>query len=592
MRNWLTLFEDTTQLPALPPVGQTPFWIKPLTPLTKKLVDGGDWSWTNGGCFAFAEAFHEVFGGEPWGICSEFEEEGDFDYPVEHAMVKVGNQFFDFNGVVDFEEYAQRLAASTGRKIRLKAASEAGVFWFEDEYLDDEDMVFLRKVLSGQTPLKEEVIEEGTNVSEMDIKARKIAKKTMRDLANGIWEKAYKKWELANPDFDNSESEAPHHAYDELVRIVRDDPETYTILAADALHESLTQLVRDQVLVKFGPQIHLKNGTIINNTSPAAFFKIREFSSDEMKDKSGGYFRAGMYPSIVTFANASDVTTMIDKYISEAAHGEMYDREDTLPIIMRTFIHEYAHLEQWLLGAAATSNDAGYIKVKGGKHGNRRSPEKGNAERLRYYGSHLEIDSFASDTASEIIQNMKEGRYNHEVSDYDIKTVLTDIAAGYGGSSSRSMERYSELKYSTFQGEFEEIGLDPSEMQKAYQRFLKSVYQKLWQYSKEKIGKSAVNLNHEMIWKDWAEDGLVKCTAKIAEQIGSYMAFTAMEWENPDDLFQYMPEEFSKANRFIEHYFFGDEMDWEKSKTLSDKFKAIVRSYFDRYQRIHGRKAA
>lgn len=41
-------------------------WQKTLSPLLSELQreHGRSWSWTKGGCFAFADAFRNVFGGE------------------------------------------------------------------------------------------------------------------------------------------------------------------------------------------------------------------------------------------------------------------------------------------------------------------------------------------------------------------------------------------------------------------------------------------------------------------------------------------------------------------------------------------------
>lgn len=136
---------------ALPNPGETPYWVAGLASLTKQLQrTGGFWkSWTQGGCFAFAEALHEVFGGELWGVCSRDGGDDDYDYPVEHAMLKVGDRFYDYTGVVDVPAYMERLAQERKREMFLKPASDPEVFWFEDEFMDDEQMATLRRVLRG-----------------------------------------------------------------------------------------------------------------------------------------------------------------------------------------------------------------------------------------------------------------------------------------------------------------------------------------------------------------------------------------------------------------------------------------------------------
>lgn len=146
MRQFINIVENANN--SLPMAGQVPFWVGPLKPLTKRIKGnwGNRWTWTEGGCFAFAEIFHEVYGGEFWGVCSD--PDGEDDYAVEHAMVKVNGLFYDFTGVVDVEKYMKKLSKENGRELKLLPRHEA--FWFEDEYLDDDDLEYLRDVLTGK----------------------------------------------------------------------------------------------------------------------------------------------------------------------------------------------------------------------------------------------------------------------------------------------------------------------------------------------------------------------------------------------------------------------------------------------------------
>lgn len=154
MRNYINIIESGEGLPA-PNV--KPFWITSLMPLTADLKRtwGRDWSWVSGGCFAFAEVFQSVFGGELYGICTEVTESGETDYPVEHALVKLNGAFYDFNGVADIDaqisEIKQwKLKQGVDLPVSLKSRDDDYVFWFEDEYLDDEEMKFLKSVLAGK----------------------------------------------------------------------------------------------------------------------------------------------------------------------------------------------------------------------------------------------------------------------------------------------------------------------------------------------------------------------------------------------------------------------------------------------------------
>lgn len=153
MRDLINLVENA-HAGRLPAPGQTPYWVAPLAPYTAELRRGWgrEWTWVTGGCFAFAEALHDVFGGELWGVCSHVDADdglGD-DYPVEHAMVKIGGKFYDFNGVVDAEAYMAALSKEKPyATMSVRPKTDPEIFWFEDEYIDDEGMDLLRRVLSG-----------------------------------------------------------------------------------------------------------------------------------------------------------------------------------------------------------------------------------------------------------------------------------------------------------------------------------------------------------------------------------------------------------------------------------------------------------
>jgi len=145
--------------PALPEFGETPTWHNALAGLTKNLTKAWKnqgWTWTAGGCFAFAEVFAETFDGEEYGICSfepdEQDEVNGGDYPVEHAVVKVGDAYYDYKGRLDIVAEMAALEASTGRRMFLKAKTDPAVFWFEDDFLDDADFEELRRGLSACVP--------------------------------------------------------------------------------------------------------------------------------------------------------------------------------------------------------------------------------------------------------------------------------------------------------------------------------------------------------------------------------------------------------------------------------------------------------
>lgn len=107
-------------------------WKKALEPLTKQLYReyrDREWTWTTGGCFAFAEAFQAAYGGELYGVCSQEGSGDDMDFPVEHAIIKLGGKFYDYNGIFDI--------GSVKPPYMIKSRDDDYVFWFEDDFLND-----------------------------------------------------------------------------------------------------------------------------------------------------------------------------------------------------------------------------------------------------------------------------------------------------------------------------------------------------------------------------------------------------------------------------------------------------------------------
>jgi hypothetical protein len=114
-----------------------------LEELTTEMSRREDWTWTHGGCFAFASAFQAAFGGELFGVCRrQTWNDGhgeESDYPVDHALVSYNGKLYDFDGVFD---------PSTIREDQtIKAKSDPGVSWFEDDFFDDESWKRLHDIM-------------------------------------------------------------------------------------------------------------------------------------------------------------------------------------------------------------------------------------------------------------------------------------------------------------------------------------------------------------------------------------------------------------------------------------------------------------
>jgi hypothetical protein len=97
------------------------------------------WSWTSGGCFAFASAFQAAFGGEFYGVCRIWEEDGEIDFPVDHALVLLDGVYYDHSGAFD----VTKLLPSQVVKHR----DDDLVCWFEDDFFDERQLQEINAVL-------------------------------------------------------------------------------------------------------------------------------------------------------------------------------------------------------------------------------------------------------------------------------------------------------------------------------------------------------------------------------------------------------------------------------------------------------------
>lgn len=134
--------------PRLPQPGETPFWVEALAPISKELVRD-DWTWTRGGCWAFAAALKAAIGGTLCGIC---EQDEDGFWATNHALVKKNGRYYDYTGVVDPEKACAELARERGTPQRLMCTRHNGFEVYDDEFLDDEQWDFLHKVLRRLKP--------------------------------------------------------------------------------------------------------------------------------------------------------------------------------------------------------------------------------------------------------------------------------------------------------------------------------------------------------------------------------------------------------------------------------------------------------
>jgi len=91
-----------------------------------------DWSWTSGGCFAFAEALVKaIIGAELWAV-GQFQ---GYDWATQHAFVCVDAKFYDADGLTDREALLKKYGWSTSRaKLgRVKHWADEKPLWYPDQ---------------------------------------------------------------------------------------------------------------------------------------------------------------------------------------------------------------------------------------------------------------------------------------------------------------------------------------------------------------------------------------------------------------------------------------------------------------------------
>jgi hypothetical protein len=181
---------------------------------------------------------------------------------------------------------------------------------------------------------------------------------------------------------------------------------------------------------------------------------------------------------------------------------------------MPTFIHEYAHAEQSLRGADRRTfsrhRPQDFVNPNGAPHGfgyitagrkkarglGRRNGDTLNDKRtgdpvqdeqkdLQYLGHAIEIDSWASGAATELMDEiMSDERrsYRRGERNRKIAEIKRDISQGY--VNTRSLDRYTNMVYNSFNGHFKRDGVDVdhNEIMKVWKIFAKKLATKLDSY--------------------------------------------------------------------------------------------------------------
>lgn len=416
------------------------------------------------------------------------------------------------------------------------------------------------------------ILEAGVDISDIHHTAIKELTAGLDQYVKVKWETFFQQYKKEHPQSQEVENyELYHDAYDKFCN--DHYVEDFVKEIATASSVILTTVVKEALRARHGDTIILSSGMKPTNDITVDL-TVKEYSSDSYKDTAGGYFSS--VGKIVVFIGEYELKAAGLSAIQELIFGESEERHLLARTIIPTFTHEYAHFEQSVRGGWKARGDQGYTRVGKGQRW-RRDHTGGKEGWVRYIGAQNEIDSFAASTASSIVSKL-EHDYNFRE---DILSELQGIALGY--SDDRHLKMIEDTKRAAFEGFYDDIGLDPKDMEVVWKRYLKILYSKLIEFlpKKEKRG------NYPEQWYEWAELGVKTCASKLA-----LMACEKIRkedrWSSPDDIIdRYAPEIVSQATFFLQDQLFEDPWVFERNAKVSAAFKSLVKKTMIAYDEAH-----
>lgn len=425
------------------------------------------------------------------------------------------------------------------------------------------------------------LFEAGVKTADVDRKAREAITQALPDVVKAIMVEAGDDiGAYAPPEGDYGDYNSNY--YDRLYNWIEEHKEEVFAAIAKTISKTLTKLTANIAADRFGAT---KAGRNYYRVELVA----RELSDDPDKRYSG-YHSAGRQ-LLRVFLNGKQIVqgmygVLHDEFFGEDSEGY---REQFINDIVPTFVHEYVHYEQGILGRSSDTGDFGFItlgrkreKVGGkrrGKRGGFMRATKSSEQYLRYMGSTHEIDAFASSAAAELMQNIRRDYYNDNARQNErIRDVLKSLSDGY--IDSPDYRRYLNKYYESLNGEWP--GLRHDEMAKVWRRFSRMLYSKLLDYLHPTVGKvTAEYASHHL------DAAFVQIAQKVTlPQMVQWLAkLTAREatgresWKHAEDIATdidrgYAPMQ-TKAEDFLRNYYFG--MDWWDKEAQYEKVIATYR---------------
>lgn len=251
-----------------------------------------------------------------------------------------------------------------------------------------------------------------------------------------------------------------HQVYDDIADQMYRDDEDYKSLV-DFFLARLSGDISD----------HLGRGLKV-------FIKDKQRSSDDMASRSNGYWSEAK-GELVVFVDGIIARGAILDAMAQSVNGALsYHLFDA---IAPTLIHEYTHYMQTSKGKSF-----GYTKDRGVTKSPellRRTPEKSKEHEVAYIGALHELDAFASGAAAELISQY-ESKYGGYITPDVIRDFIEDAKMGYLENSKQG-KHISDFIMRAIDGEFDEVGLTPKEVNEVRKRFYRYLVSKLERYSPE-----------------------------------------------------------------------------------------------------------
>ena len=322
-----------------------------------------------------------------------------------------------------------------------------------------------------------------------------------------------------------------------------------------------------------------------------------EYSKDPRASIDNGYHN-GRTGIVKVFVDGGRSIAAAMGIIRDDLFGEDTEGDITamLHLIVPVFVHEYVHYEQRLRRGVVRTNDLGHITLgsKRERVNGKRRGKRGGIHRytdttekyLRYIGSTHEIDAWASSAAAELVQTIYQS-FASGKKDFNnrLQELRKDVAAGWVDETSYpSFGVY--YKYFHRSPDQAIPGLDRAQMTKVWQRFLRSLYDKLGHYLHARVGKVVpeVIAHLDPTWVAYAQKWpQAQMIGFLAREVGKRVA-AASQHESLERIKRDISNGYGggyegaqyKGEEFIRQYYFGNDYFSDLYERFIEVFRKLL----------------